>query len=48
VPWGRLARFRDVLTHAYHRVDLELVWQAVEEGLPALREQVAELIPKGG
>ena len=44
IPWKRLAGFRDVLAHAYHRVDIELVWEVVENDLPGLREQIARLI----
>jgi uncharacterized protein with HEPN domain len=48
IPWKRIAGFRDVLAHAYHRVDIELVWQVVEDDLPALREQIAGLIEHQG
>jgi len=48
IPWKRMGRFRDVLTHAYHRVDLELVWRAIEDDLPGLRQQIADLIKREG
>ena len=48
IPWKRLAGFRDVLAHAYHRVDVELVWQVIENDLLDLREQVVKLIEDEG
>jgi uncharacterized protein with HEPN domain len=44
VPWKRLGGFRDVLAHAYHRVDLDLVWEVVESELPGLRERMDRLV----
>jgi len=44
IPWKRLAGLRDVLAHAYHRVDLELVWEVVDAELLGLREQIAQLL----
>lgn len=31
-----MVRMRDVLIHHYFRVDLEVVWQAVQKDLPDL------------
>ena len=36
VPWRAIAGFRNVLTHGYLNVDLEVVWSVVEQDLPAL------------
>jgi len=43
VPWSDLKGFRDFLSHNYDRVDLEIVWNAVQE-LPALRHAVETLL----
>lgn len=40
IPWGRMARFRDLLIHAYDRVDLTVVWQTIEIRVPELLQQV--------
>ena len=36
VPWRSIAGFRNVLTHNYLEVDLEVVWSVVEKDIPAL------------
>jgi len=35
-PWSEMTGMRDILIHAYHRVDLDLVWSTVEDSLPPL------------
>jgi len=37
IPWKELSGFRNVLTHGYLGLDLELVWRAVEENVPSLK-----------
>ena len=44
IPWSRIAGFRDVLIHQYEGVDLEQVWNRVEQDLPALEEALRELL----
>ena len=41
VPWRDLARVRDVYTHAYHRVDFDLMWEQLATQLPSLRQALA-------
>lgn len=43
VPW--LARVRDVYTHAYHRVDFDLMWEQLATQLPSLRESLGRIDP---
>jgi uncharacterized protein with HEPN domain len=43
IPWKALKGLRDVLSHQYDGIDLNLVWDAVED-LPALRAAVEALI----
>lgn len=36
VPWNKLARTRDRMTHGYFTVDLKIVWEIVRDHLPPL------------
>lgn len=36
---------RNRLTHGYDTVDLGVVWKVVERDLPALKHQIAALLP---
>lgn len=42
IDWGPIRDFRNVLTHGYLTIDLELVWDAVEE-LPQLHVAVERM-----
>lgn len=41
---GRVIGFRNVLIHGYAEVDANLVWDVVEDSLPALMKTTKELI----
>ena len=43
VRWEGVAGFRDVLTHGYFRVDLNLVWKIMQEDLPDLKEEILKI-----
>lgn len=45
VPWHDLARVRDVYTHAYHRVDFDLMWEQLATQLPSLRQALGQIEP---
>lgn len=44
VPWAEIAGFRNVLTHGYLGLDLQVVWSVVEQDLPGLNLAVEFLI----
>lgn len=45
VAWPEIAGMRDVLIHAYHRVDLRQVWEMVRADVPALLAFVEPFLP---
>ena len=44
LPWSMLARFRDIVTHAYFRVDPLEVWNAIRDEVQPLLEGVQAII----
>jgi uncharacterized protein with HEPN domain len=45
IPWRRITAFRDVLIHAYDRVDLQEVWRIIKEELPPLEKAISAILP---
>jgi len=43
VAWRDLVGMRNILVHAYRRVNLNLLWRAVER-VPELERQIAAII----
>jgi uncharacterized protein with HEPN domain len=43
--WKGLRGMGNLLRHAYHRTDDELIWNAVQDELPLLKEEILKVIP---
>lgn len=48
VEWQDIKDFRNLLTHEYFGVDLEIVWRIIEDDLPVLMDSIKEIMPTGG
>ena len=44
IPWAQIVAMRNRLVHLYFDIDLDQVWKAVTEDLPALLKQLQEIL----
>ena len=44
IPWSEIAGMRDLIAHAYFALDLEILWQGIQEDVPILLKRVQQLI----
>jgi uncharacterized protein with HEPN domain len=40
IPWRRMAGFRDILIHAYDRVDIDEIWNIIEQHVSHLLTEI--------
>ena len=45
IPWKQIAGLRDLLIHHYMGVNLEEVWNIVENDIPALKTAITSMQP---
>jgi len=44
LPWSRIIGMRNELAHCYFSVDLNIIWIAAAERLPAMRQPVQAIL----
>ena len=44
IEWNDIARFRDVLTHNYGKVELPAVWSVIVNDIPPLKEECESIL----
>jgi uncharacterized protein with HEPN domain len=44
IPWVDIRGIRNVVIHEYFRVDLDIVWETVQQDLPSLIKQLENLL----
>ncbi|MBU1129145.1 MAG: DUF86 domain-containing protein, partial [Nanoarchaeota archaeon] len=44
VPWKKISGIRDLITHVYFGIDLDVVWNIIKNDLPKLKKQIKEIL----
>ena len=46
IPWQKIIAMRNRLVHAYFSINLDIVWQTVQQDLPTLIETLERVVPQ--
>jgi uncharacterized protein with HEPN domain len=48
IPWRQIVAMRNILVHAYFRIDFDEVWGVVERDLPRLKKHIEDALQSNG
>lgn len=43
VEWNKISKTRDVISHAYSKVNINIIWDLIKNKFPRLKEQVRDI-----
>ena len=44
VPWRQTSGVRDIVVHLYFALDHDIIWDAVQNDVPALRSKIQSIL----
>jgi uncharacterized protein with HEPN domain len=48
IPWREIAGLRDFVAHAYFALDLDILWNAIQEEVPTLLQRIQAILEEEG
>lgn len=44
IPWSNIIGMRNIIIHAYDRIDTSIIWKSIELRLPILKENLTKML----